>query len=414
MIKLTFKHLTILLLLFGLLSYSCKRKADLTNMAPSKIADNAYLVRAEKIFSYTIDEAKNHLAQLSKQAPELLALDATMKSGYSVYKISYRSKFNGEEIIASGLLSMPNLTGNYPIASFQNGTSTCNVGAPTVIPETFLYNLINIISSQGLIIVTPDYFGFGDSKDMLHPYFHKESSNQSIRDMVLASMEFLNSKKDVGTSGNLMLFGYSQGGWASLAAAKAVESSPIEGLKLTKVACGGGAYDLIAQTQSFVNATEYVSPFYFPFYLESRRQNNLTAQTLESTFKQTYATRIPKLFNNEICGDGINKELTTTVSELITPDFKTNFMSGDSFKGLRDDLSRNSVLPWETKASLRFFHSTGDMNIIYTQSIDISEKLKTICPKDNQITTILLQNEAIGHGPAFLPWLADAINWVLK
>jgi dienelactone hydrolase len=89
------------------------------------------------------------------------------------------------------------------------------------------------MASNGYIVCIPDYTGFGASEDIMHPYYHKASSNSAVIDMLHALGEMAR-KTDIlpSQSGHYYLMGYSQGGWATLAAMEEIEKDDSTGITL--------------------------------------------------------------------------------------------------------------------------------------------------------------------------------------
>jgi len=94
-----------------------------------------------------------------------------------------------------------------------------------------------LMASTGYIVVMPDYEGFGDST-AIHPYMHMSLGN-SARDAVAAAKAVLTGS--VRPNGKVFLTGYSEGGYATLVAAKAFQQA---GLPVSGVVPCDGAYDI--------------------------------------------------------------------------------------------------------------------------------------------------------------------------
>ena len=232
--KRRFISCTCLILLFFL--YACERSEDYNHI---------YLKDHRLLRSYTASNISNSLSLLENLYPEISNLTEAIEYDIKVYSISYRTYFLGRELIASGLVSIPDADASFPLISFQNGTNTCHSNAPSINPNNLLYSLLNMNSGLGFIIAIPDYLGFGESEEVLHPYFETESSNRVIRDMIHAVEELTDYTEGARVNKELYLMGYSQGGWATLAALKDLEQHPMDDYSLVAASCGAGAYNLI-------------------------------------------------------------------------------------------------------------------------------------------------------------------------
>ena len=115
------RSLIIVLLVFSVL-FSCRKDDDTTY---------EYFISRSQVASYSEAniEAVIDLAALS--FPEAAGLKSYINDGVKVYKIVYRTTVDGSTVEASGLLSVPETPGDYPVLSFQNGTNTVNADSPS-------------------------------------------------------------------------------------------------------------------------------------------------------------------------------------------------------------------------------------------------------------------------------------------
>jgi pimeloyl-ACP methyl ester carboxylesterase len=396
------KRRSISLAILFLLSlfYACERSEEF---------DHIYLVDHSLVRSYTASNIINSLAIIENLYPEIATLADRIEKDVKIYSISYRTFFQGREVIASGLVSLPDEGGSYPMISFQNGTNTCHSNAPTADPNSLLYSLLNMNSGLGFIIAIPDYLGFGESEEILHPYHHTESSNQVIRDMIFAVEELSDYIEGVDVNKELYLMGYSQGGWATLAVLKDLENNLPGGYNLMAASCGAGAYDLLDLTHYILSLEEYPSPFYLPYYIESRRQNNIIDDPLDLFFKEPYATLIPGLFDGSLCNSELNSQFTTSIPDLLTENLLTGFDSSDDFIQLRSELDASVISPWEVKTPVLFAHSNGDENVPFSQSLKIYNDLLDAGTEESIID--FLELDGLLHNEAIIPWGIATLAW---
>lgn len=341
--------------------------------------------------------------------PEIADIVSEVEFSVKVYTIEYRTQFEGKEVIASGLVSVPDASGSFPMISFQNGTNSCHSNAPSVSYSSQLYSLLNMMSSNGYIIAMTDYLGFGSSDDLLHPYYHKESTTGVVADMILAVDELVNNHLKPDHNGNLFLMGYSQGGWATMASLNSMESEPPASMSIMAASCGAGAYYLTDYALTVLESETFPNPFYFPYFIEGRRENGLMDISLPLFFNEPYASAIPALFDGTLCNDEINENLTESIPELFTQNIITNFSTGSDFATLRTELEEASVIPWKTDTPILLAHSNGDESVHYTQSLQMREGLITAGTSEELIN--FLTFEELLHNEAILPWGLATIIW---
>jgi pimeloyl-ACP methyl ester carboxylesterase len=269
-----------------------------------------------------------------------------------------------------------------------------------------------MMAGQGYIIAVPDYIGFGESDEVLHPYMHKTSSNAAIVDLLQASRDLLNQPAiTTGHNGDLYLMGYSQGGWASLAALDYLEAHPLPGFYPVATACGAGAYNLQDMASYILDLIEYPTPFYMPYFIESRRQNGIMTEDLGIYFQEPYASRIPELFNGNYCNSEINLEFTTHVPSMIQSEMFAHFEDGETFASLRNQLFSSSVQAWNLQSKLHLYHSIGDQSIPHTQTENLYNNFLNLGVSSDMIELTIVQNDTVDHNDAILPWGVEAINW---
>ena len=159
--------------------------------------------------------------------------------GTQVYRYSAPSRFNANPL---ALLASPDLVGG-----LQN-YAECLTGA--------------LMASAGYIVVMPDYPGFGDSAEP-HPYVHL-SLGDSVRRMVACAEAVLSGPFAAARpNGRLYLIGYSEGGFATMAAAR---SLGLAGRAVTAAVPCAGSYDLSGVMLADVLKTEPAKvPYYMPY-----------------------------------------------------------------------------------------------------------------------------------------------------
>jgi hypothetical protein len=86
----------------------------------------ATLLEAEKVASFSAVELKFLFGVAGLNVPS-----EYIKYNVDVYKLTYRTTFKGEEIIASGIVSLPKTDDPVSMVSYHHGTIVTNDEAPT-------------------------------------------------------------------------------------------------------------------------------------------------------------------------------------------------------------------------------------------------------------------------------------------
>ena len=375
---------------------SCSRDKD------DPFSDNLYLLSAEKVFNIPQAGIINLLTILASAEPGVSGLTQYVEHDVDVWRITYSTTLYGESITASGLVCVPSSPGDYPVLSFQNGTNTEHANAPSVNPGNFSYQLVENVASMGFVVIIPDYPGFGSSDNKAHPYLLKEPTVRAVTDMLEAVREFdTDVALHADLTDDLYLFGYSQGGWATIALHRAVEQGGAAGYTLKGSAAGAGPTDLPAMLEGFMAATTYPMPSYMAYIAHAYKTYNRFTQNYIDIFNEPYASRIPGLFNGTLSTGSINDELTTDVEALLKPAFRSGFSSDPVFAGVKQALTDNGIAPWKTNIPLLLIHGDGDTQVPAAGTISFHDDM--IAAGSSSSVVLLEIIPGADHGDGLIP-----------
>ncbi len=371
---------------------------------------NEYLVSYENVKSYLPTFVEQLFGQLTNQYPDLTSIQDKIEHGIMIYRIKYNTTFQDNPKVASGLVCIPLGDGTFPVLSYQNGTNTLHDNAPSVNPDNELYVMLEFIASTGLVVVIPDYLGFGSSDNMFHPYLHKESTVQSVLDMLRAVKELTENYLDTDLNNDLYLSGYSQGGWATMAVQKTIEQNFSGEFNLRASACGAGPYDLVFMNEYIIGQETYPMPYFAGYMFNSYSNLGIATTPSDSLFNEPYAEKIPVLYNGTKTGEEINEELTTDVSELFTANYLENYQTDTTFTSLLGAMATNSISAWNTNTPTRIYHGSEDNFVPATVSSAIYEDFEA--EGASQVELILLPG--LGHTSGIVPTGLASIQWFLE
>ena len=387
-----FYVLTVLIIFSG-----CKPDDIIEDVQP---VDNQYFKESTELALFTKEQlqAVAALGGYSNFVPMI-------ENGIVLYKITYETTFQGNKIEASGLVVVPDVTGSYPLLSGQHGTIFSNAQAPSTFSLSQGLSGFEFFGAGGFITVIPDYIGFGSSKEILHPYYNSEYTASAIVDMIKAAKEFLTMEEIVFTD-KLFLTGYSEGGYATLAAQKSIEDTPIDGLSLTAVAAGAGGYNINGVMDEIVKNDTYDSPAYLAFIIYSYIKTNNWTEPLTDFFKEPYASKIPDLLDGSKSQGQVNAELTENLENLFNDGFLTAIRSGARLT-LTSEFSKNSVHDFVPQKPLKLYHSPND-NII---PIVNSETTVVTMMASGATSVEFIETGGSSHGGAVFPMYELVIPW---
>ena len=398
----------LLFLIAGTLLFSgCK--SNLTE--PDTTVKDQYLVGYSLVRSMTATEVTNLFSPAQSIYPDVAGILPSVKTGAKVYSVTYNTALGSKKLVASGLVCIPDGGGTYPILSFQNGTNTVNASAPSLSANSYTNQLITGFAATGFVTVLPDYLGFGSSTEVFHPYLNLEATVNPILDLFRAVKE-MSAKTDLkfSISKDLYLMGYSQGGLSTLQLDKTIETSFSSEFNLKGVGCGAGPYNLSKLTQIVTSAATFPQPYYIAYIIKGFKSVTSFTNPYSDIFNEPYASRIDGLFNGINSGGAINNQLTSTVADLFTTEFRTTFSTNAKFKGLSDALVANSVAAWRIKTPLILTHGLVDTDVSPLMTQQLYADLINLDPT---LPVTYFPMPGFDHGTASAPSLVKFVKQFL-
>jgi len=390
-----FKYFILLIAMVGLLFLqSC------SDDEPEPPVEPITLVTYDEVFSRTKEEIEILIGIAGVEE-----LGQFMEYDITVYTVTYKTKYLEEEIIASGLIVFPDFTGEIPMLSFQHGTITRHLDAPT--SDLNFYGILSSFSSAGYIFCIPDLLGFGSSTDILHPYYHYESTADPVVDILKAAKELsevLNYKFD----GNVFLAGYSEGGYATMASHKMIEETSPTGLNLVASAPASGGYHIKSMQEYFFSQENYHQPYYLGYVAMSYRQVYEASSILTDIFKEPYSTEMPDLFDGSLTGGQINENLTNVMVDLLQPDILNNIDTDPKYKYLNDAFAINSLHEFVPKKQMTMYHGTADITVPFQNSLYTYNSMIQEGASPDILSLIPLQDDT--HESGVFPYIIHVIE----
>jgi len=375
---------------------ACK---DEDGMKPVDVPEAGDLVRYEYLNTYEEQDIKSILnftgfGQFSDFFEEPIDL----------YRVSYHTTFKGELITCSGLISFPNDTDDddaLPKLVFNHGTLFAHSDAPS----KQSLSVEALMASAGYVTLIPDYIGFGDSEDFLHPYYVREPIAAAVVDMIHASDSFV-SEMTLRVNNQLFLTGYSEGGYVTLATQRAIEMDPGSGLVVTASAAGAGGYNLRGVMDKILANEQFSAPSYLVYILMAYRSTLDWNAPLTDFFQEPFTSNIPGLFNGSFSGLFINQQLTDTLSWLFQPSFLSGLKSGNETL-LLPALESNSLTDWTPQAPTRLYHGTSDGIVPFEDSEETFQFFQQ--QGASALQFFIVPNGT--HNSSFPPMLINVAEW---
>lgn len=371
-----------------------------TDEEPAPPKEPEYLVNYDVVLNRTKAEIDILIA--------LAGLDELSKYidyDITVYTITYKTDYLGQEVIASGLVAFPITNNPLPLLSFQHGTITRYADAPT--QDINLCGLLSSVASNGYVFCIPDFIGFGSSTNILHPYYHAESTAKSVIDILKAAKE-LTEALDYSYNGDVFLGGYSEGGYATMTTHKMMEESNIQDFTLIASAPASGGYDIKGMQEYFFSLDTYPQPHYLAYVALSYKQTYDFESILTDIFQEPYASEIPDHFDGLLNGGQINNELTNVMADLIQPDILANIDTDSKYDYLNDAFEENSMDNWVPENKMILYHGTADITVPYQNSVDTYNNMIQLGASQNTLSLVPLQDAT--HDSGLYPYILHVLE----
>jgi pimeloyl-ACP methyl ester carboxylesterase len=282
------------------------------------------------------------------------------------YKLTYvTTDKNGAPVTASGLVSVPAKAAGArsPVLSYQHATTFRDAQAPSNKVEPVEPPIV--LASLGYIVVSADYVGFGASWGAEHPYLTSAPSAASVVDL-LAAAQAWRQQNGVADNGQLFLAGYSEGGYTTMAAHRAIHrAGGALKAQLQAAVPGAGPYDVQATLDAQVERVRSYS------------------DTLAELFEPGHLSKAPTWVRNEVR----RLLLRQMVPEDGDVRYQTLFLdryAADDMAGLAEFHSVH--LGWAPTVPVYLFHGRGDQTVPYAAGVSALNALQAAGASDVSLT----------------------------
>lgn len=347
---------------------SCKDE-DVTPKEEKVEASPQTLVEATRIFSRPAGDLRAFISLSGLDVDvNLMVHDVTL------YKITYKTDYKGDSITASAVIMLPNTEDTVSTVSFQHGTIASEAEAPTNLELSDGQIIFaSALASTGLVVILPDFIGFGASGDLMHPYYVEDLTATSVINGIYASRQLV-ADLEMSIDDELYLAGYSQGGYATMATHKYVEEVGIAYYDLKASFPSSGGYDVKAFQEYFFTLDTYHQPFFLAYVAYAYKTTYDWNQELNVFFNEPYAAAIPGYFDGSKSGGEINALLSDELSVLLNPQFIAG-VDMPAYAFVKEAFLENSLTDWIPTIPMFMYHGDADITVPYQNSVDVYAKL---------------------------------------
>ncbi|MBC6993876.1 hypothetical protein QWY85_20500 [Neolewinella lacunae] len=346
---------------------------------------------------------------------DLLLPAISIDYGVRNFKVVYTTTDAfGQPDTASGLLCVPNNANLvYPLAVYNHGTAGNREAVPSregvgerLLPQG--------IAGSGFITLAPDYLGLGDS-DGIHPYVHAATEASAGRDMLLAVRSWLESQ-GIRENGQLFLTGYSQGGHATQALHRDLETNPgDDNLTVTAATHLSGPYSISDVMRETLFQEELATlPGYIVYTYVSYNYVYGAFDSLGQAFVEPYLSPIDSFARGITSLDEFNVRLTNLLvsnnailGDILQDSILAALETKDTSSAIVRALIDNDTYDWAPTAPTVIYYCTEDEQVPFQNAI-----LADSVMRDNGSSSVLLESGgARNHGGCVLPAAVRTIEF---
>lgn len=320
-------------------------KSETDTLQPQPIS---YLVSSTFVKEYTKEE-------FIRLLPANQPIGALVKNGIRQYRVVYQTRnTDGTEIMASGALTVPSgISDSASMISYQHGTIFNDADAPSYFSAAGEGFTASFMASLGYIVSAPDYIGYGESKNLPHPYEHREGLATASLDMLRAAKELI-TKEKISWNTHVFLAGYSEGGFATLALQKKMEEKADNEFNLKASSCGAGAYNKTLSFKTLVSTKSAGVPNFNSSYiwvlLTYDRVYKLN-RPLNTYFIEPYATKIQ--------AEKHLAQISVSLDSILMPTMKKGLTEGTDTQML-SAIADNDIFDWKPLIPTKLYHGDAD------------------------------------------------------
>ncbi len=333
--------------------------------------------------------AAAHLKTItSAEVTSALALDgdaafvATPAYAVEAYRLTYLTvDADGRQITASGFVGIPQKPANAlsPVLSYQHATIKDQSAAPSSL--TKLGDPPVVLASLGYIVLAADYVGYGVSAGTPHPYLMSAPSAASVIDLLTAA-KYWRQTQQIADNKQLFLTGYSEGGYVTVAAFRALQAgTSTHRSELVRVVAGAGPYDVGATLDQLL---AIMRRDYFPL-----------GQVLNPGFLKYLSDADRHNVRDILLALLVGVDASVTFSPTVID----NYLVDD--RSAIDTLS--SVSDWAPQVPLDLFHGRDDRTVPYQSSTNTLQAMQAR-GAGNLVTLTDCVAQPAGHSQCVLPY----------
>lgn len=327
--------------------------------------DRGQVVSAERIAHMSAAATGRYLSDGGYDAP-------APRYGVDQYRLVYRTvDADGRATTASGLVVLPDSPARaLHTVAYEHGTLVTKTDAPST-DESDARVSPTLFAGRGYAAVAPDYLGLGKGPGF-HPYMDTATETTASVDMLRAARAFAAGRGRT-LDGRVLVTGFSQGGTAATALARALGSGADPRFELAGLAPVSGPYDVQhAEIPAAFGDDPTLDPkeaaFYFAYWTVAMNRLHHFYDAPSQAFLPPYDTTVEGLFDGLHSQQQVFTQLPATPEQLLTPEFVRRLLhpTGALLEAVRDNDTTCS--DWTPKAPVHLYAARGDKDVAIADS----------------------------------------------
>jgi pimeloyl-ACP methyl ester carboxylesterase len=312
------------------------------------------------------------------------------------YRVIYPSTDEqGHPIRLSGMLALPHGVKPRGLVSFQHGTTSDREAVPSNLSTDGLAAAI-VFAGNGYATIAPDYVGLGIS-ERPHPYYVAADTARAAIDMIHAARHIDGVPKN-----KPFLIGFSEGGYASLAAQRAFETA---GEPILADAAVAGAFNLRAISIPWaLKGTSPSDSVYMALWV--RGYATRYGHRLDTAFTPHYAALVPQLFDTPHDAAEVTAALPRDPRKLFQP-VVLDALARKGHHWLTDALAQNEMGDWRAKAPIRLYYGSKDTDVL---PLEATRTARQMAARGADIRAVDVG--PVEHNPSILAAAPAILEWL--
>lgn len=336
-------------------------------------------------------------------------------SGVKKLKVVYETLDPfGKVIPVSGMVVIPDQKrDNLNMLIYMHGTESDKTFsyAKLANASSELNGTVDFFVSLGLVVLFPDYIGYGESQSIPHPYEHANTLAGTGADMLESVLLYFENNPDLGTlNKKVFITGYSEGGYAAMALHRHLESKPTE-LSVIQTIAGAGAYDKLEFGKQVLDKQKNEILYFLPSYLwvlESYKTYYAEGKNIDYT--DVYTSENYTLFaekNFPFAYQGTTRiNFSRKPVELFKASFRAQLENNTS--ALYKILIQENLTEWKPKAPLMLVTGDADDYVFPINTTNAYTRMKA-----KQANVSMKVYPGKNHSSGVPLYLADTFKEVL-